>query len=175
MVDITEATMRGGLGECLKATLDKDNLPTYVGIGAGLIAGNAVAKKLQSYYDNNVDAPNKWVQLGTRTAGRLVASGVLCAVSGSMSGSTKEALQMAAVGSTGFVAIDAVRTLGKDPAATDQSWIDDYLTLQVPTRRAVRVSRARPSGRPVALERPAMESAALQPSGTMTRTASLRV
>ena len=182
MVDITEATARGGLGDCLKATLDKDNLPTYVGIGSGLIAGNAVGKKLQSYYDNSVDVgvtPNKWIQLGARTAGRLFTSGVICAVSGSLEGSTKEVAQMAAVGSTGFVAIDTVRTFGQDPGVADPSWIDDYLTLDVPSRRAVvrvpqRVnSRATP--RPVALQRPAMESAALQPEGAITRTASLRV
>jgi hypothetical protein len=181
MVDITEATMRGGLGDCLKATLDKDNLPTYVGLGGGLIAGNAVGKKLQSWYDTSLDVgavPNKWVQLAARTAGRLATSGVICAVSGSLEGSVKETAQMAAVGSTGFVAIDAVRTFGQDPGVPDPSWIDDYLTLQVPTRRAVRVSRvSRAAPRPVALQdgRPAMESAALQPQGVMTRAASLRV
>lgn len=182
MVDISEATLRGGLGDCLKATLDKDNLPTYVGIGSGLIAGNVVGKKLQSWYDNSLvegDVPNKWVQLGARTAGRLVTSAAICAVSGSFEGDMKETAQMAAVGSTGFVAIDTVRTFGQDPGQPDPSWIDEYLTLDVPSRRAVvRVpqrfnSRATP--RPVALQRPAMESAALQPEGAITRTASLRV
>ena len=187
MVDITEATMKGGLGDCLKATLHADNVPTYVGIGTGLIAGNAVGKKLQSWYDNSLDAadvPNKWVQLAARTAGRLGMSGLLCAASGSTEGATKETLQMAAVGSVGFVAVDTIRTFGQDPGAEDPSWIDDYLTLQVPTRRAVRVpqravSRVAPRPvtlqRPVALQRPAMESAALQPQGAVTRTASLRV
>ena len=185
MVDITEASMRGGLGDCLKATLHKDNLPTYVGLGGGLIAGNAVGKKLQSYYDNSVDVgavPNRWLQLAIRTTGRLVTSGLVCAVSGSMEGTTREALQMAAVGSTGFVAVDVLRELGSDPDKPVPSWIDDYLTLQVPARRAVpravnrRVAPRSTSVRPVALQsRPAMESAALQPQGAITRTASLRV
>jgi len=176
-MEITEASMRGGVGECLKATLDKDNLPTYVGIGGGLVAGNFVGKKLQSYYDNSVAVdvvPNKWVQLAARTAGRLVTSGLLCAVSGSVEGEMKETMQMAAVGSTGFVVIDAVRTVG---AGT--TWIDDYLTLQAPVRRAVVQQRAgsRAQIRPVALQgRPAMEAAALAPRGTgrpMMETAAL--
>lgn len=185
MVDITEASMRGGLTECLTATFDPENLPTYVGIGGGLVAGNAVGKKLQSWYDNSVDTaetPNRWIQLGIRTLGRLATSGGLCAVSGSLDGNAKEGMQMAAVGSSGFIVIDIVRELGRDPASTDPSWIDDYLTLQVPTRRAVRVSqravrRTVPlaAPRPVALQRPAMESAALQPEGALMRTASLRV
>lgn len=188
MVGIIEETARGNLSECLKATLDKDNLPTYVGIGSGLIAGNAVGKKLQSWYDNSVDVgvtPNRWVQLGVRTTGRLVTSGLICAVSGSLGEGMKETAQMAAVGSTGFIAIDVVRELGRDPDLPDPSWIDDYLTLQVPARRAVvrtpqranarAVPRVTPAPRPVALQRPAMESAALQPEGAITRTASLRV
>jgi len=180
MVDITEATMRGGVSECLQATLHKDNLPTYVGIGGGLIAGNALGKKIQSWYDNSVETgvdPNKWVQLIARTTGRLVTSGLLCAVAGSLDGEAKEALQMAAVGSTGFVAIDALRTVG-----AGESWVDDYLTLQAPVRRAMprrvqpgRVQPVRAAPRPVALQgRPAMESAALAPQPLM-RTASLRV
>ena len=174
-MDITEATMRGGLSDCLKATLDKSNIPTYVGIGGGLVAGNAVGKKLQSFYDNSVDVgvtPNKWIQFGARTAGRLLASGVLCAISGSLDGEVKETMQMGAVGAAGFVAIDTLRTFG-----AGDSWIDDYLTLQGPVtvRRATRISRATP--RPVALQsgRPAMETAALQPEGALMRTASLRV
>lgn len=178
MVELTEATMRGGVSDCLKATLHKDNLPTYVGIGGGLVVGNAVGKKLQSYYDNTfyVDGdptkglideakvPGKWVQLAARTAGRLAASGLLCALGGSLEGDAKETMQMAAVGSAGFVVIDAARTLGKG-----ESWVDDYLTLEVPVRRAVRRApqrtpqRAAPI-RPVALQgRPAMEAAALAP------------
>lgn len=187
MVDITEASMRGGLTECFTATFDPENLPTYVGIGGGLVAGNAVGKKLQSWYDNSVDTaetPNRWIQLGIRTLGRLATSGVLCAASGSYDkeSAIKEGIQMAAVGSSGFIAIDIVRELGRDPASADPSWIDDYLTLQVPTRRAVRVPqravrRTVPlaAPRPVALQRPAMESAALQPEGALMRTASLRV
>lgn len=186
MVDITEASMKGGIKECFTATLHADNIPTYVGISSGLIAGNAIAKKLQSFYDNSVEVgvtPNRWMQLGIRTAGRLLASGTICAVSGSLEGTMKEGSQMAAVGSAGFVVIDAIRELGRDPAAADPSWIDDYLTLQVPTRRAVRVEQRVPRAsprpvafeRPVALQRPAMESAALQPQGAVTRTASLRV
>ena len=185
MVDITEASMRGGLADCLKATLDPENLPTYAGIGGGLVAGNAVGKKLQSWYDNSLDVgdtPNRWIQLGIRTLGRLATSGGLCAISGSLEGNVKEGMQMAAVGSSGFIAIDVVRELGRDPGSPEPSWIDDYLTLQVPTRRAVRtpqraVRRTVPlaAPRPVVLQRPAMESAALQPEGAVTRTASLRV
>ena len=186
MVDITEASMKGGIADCLMATVDPDNLPTYVGLGGGLIAGNAVGKKLQSYYDNSVEAgvdPNRWIQLGIRTIGRLTTSGLLCSVSGSFDDKAKEGMQMAAIGSTGFIIIDVIRELGRDPAEAEPSWIDDYLTLQVPTRRAVRrnVNRAAPrmmplgTPRPVALQRPAMESAALQPEGALIRTASLRV
>lgn len=186
MVDITEASMRGGFADCLKATLDPENLPTYAGIGGGLVAGNAVGKKLQSWYDNSIEVgvdPNRWVQLGIRTLGRLATSGGLCAISGSLDGNVKEGMQMAAVGSSGFILIDVIRELGRDPGSPDPSWIDDYLTLQqVPTRRAVRVPqravrRTVPlaAPRPVALQRPAMESAALQPEGAVTRTASLRV
>jgi len=179
-MDITEATMRGGIGECLNATLHKDNIPTYVGIGGGLVLGNAVGKKMQSWYDNYSATPNRFVQLGIRTVGRLVTSGAICAFGGSYTGTTKEALQMAAVGSAGFIPIDLVRELGSDPNQATPSWIDDYLTLQVPTRKAVRVSQRsvqRAASRPVALQngRPAMESAALQPEGALMRTASLRV
>lgn len=190
MVDITEASVKGGITECLTATVHADNIPTYAGIGSGLIAGNAVGKKLQSFYDNSVEEgtiPNRWLQLGIRTAGRLITSGAICAFSGSYERDSKmkEGLEMAAVGSAGFIVIDAVRELGRDPGAEDPSWIDDYLTLQVPRRRAVRNStvsqrtmRASPRPvsmqRPVALQRPAMESAALQPEGALMRTASLR-
>lgn len=184
-MEIDDKTMGKGLKECLSSTLHTSNIPTYVGIGGGLVAGNAVAKKLESWYDNSMDAgvnPNRWVQLGIRTAGRLLTSGAVCAVSGSLENAAKEIAQMGAVGAAGFVAIDIARELGRDPAGADPSWIDDYLTLQVPARRAVRaplrsnvknVSRTTP--RPVALNRPAMESAALNPPGAMTRTASLRV
>lgn len=185
-MEIDDKTMAKGLKDCLSKTLHTDNLPTYVGIGGGLVAGNAVGKKLQSWYDNSMEvgtAPNRWVQLAIRTAGRLMTSGAICAVSGSLEGDTKEVAQMAAVGSIGFVAIDVVREFGRDPAGTDPSWIDDYLTLSVPTRRAVARApmrnNARPgsraSPRPVALQRPAMETAALQPDGALMRTASLRV
>jgi len=195
MVDITEATMRGGITDCLKATLHQDNLPTYLGIGGGLIAGNAVGKKLQSFYDNSVDVadvPNRWVQLVARTSGRLLTSGAVCALAGSAEGEMKEGLQMAAVGSIGFVMVDLVRELTKPAAGEEPSWVVDYLTLQGrPTaRRAVPRSRpinraprstvleGRPvtqTSRPVALEgRPAMESAALTAQPLM-RTASLRV
>ena len=187
MVDITEASMKGGIVDCLTATVDPDNLPTYVGLGGGLIAGNAVGKKLQSYYDNSVDVgdvPDRWIQLGIRTLGRLTTSGLLCSVSGSFDDKAKEGMQMAAIGSTGFIIIDIIRELGRDPDAADPSWIDDYLTLQVPVRRAS-VVRGRPRSapramlstapRPVTLQRPAMESAALQPEGALMRTASLRV
>lgn len=187
MVDITQATMKGGVADCLKATLHQDNLPTYLGIGGGLLAGNAVGKKLQSWYDNSMEVgevPNRWVQLVARTAGRLGTSGMVCALAGSADGEMKEGLQMAAVGSIGFVAVDIVRELTKPAAGEEPSWVVDYLTLQgKPTARRA-VPRSRPvnrtprstvlEGRPVALERPAMESAALAPQPLM-RTASLRI
>ena len=131
-------------------------------------------------YDDNLDVgedPDKWIQLVLRTVGRLTTSGLICAVSGSLEGDAKEAMQMAAVGSTGFVVIDTVRTFGtgSEDDGSDASWIDDYLTLQGPvkTRRAVaRAPQRAPQRaiprtaqvRPVALQgRPAMEAAALAP------------
>lgn len=187
-MDITEATMRGGVSECLNATLHKKSIPTYVGVGSGLVLGNAVGKKLSSFYeqkfysdyDNKIlddpsETPDRWVELGLRTVGRLVTSAAICAVSGSYEGDMKDGMKMAAVGSTGFVVIDIVRELGSDPDEATPSWIDDYLTLQgpVPTRRAVARApqrapqRATPRTaqvRPVALQgRPAMEAAALAP------------
>lgn len=181
-MEIDDRTMATGLKDCLSSTLHKSNIPTYVGIGGGLVAGNAVGKKLESFYNNSVDVgatPDRWIQLIIRTAGRLLTSGTICAVSGSLEDDMKEIAQMGAVGAAGFVVIDIIRELGRDPNVADPSWIDDYLTLQVPARRAVprgapragvrTPARAAPRAsrvRPVALQgRPAMEAAALAPRG----------
>jgi len=195
MVDITQATMKGGVMDCLQATLHQDNIPTYLGIGGGLIAGNMVGKKIEDIYNDTKEVgevPDRWVQLIARTTGRLLTSGMVCALAGSADGEMKEGLQMAAVGSVGFVAVDIIRELTKPDVGEEASWIVDYLTLQgrPTTRRAVPRSRLvnRESRqmalenrspvrtpRPVAMQgRPAMESAALAPQPLM-RTASLRI
>lgn len=191
-MEISKATRDAGFVDCLSATVHKDNIPTYVGIGGGLIGGNAVGKAIDNYYVDNSDDPNRWLSLVLRTTGRAVISAGACALSGSYEEGSgeKKTLQMAAVGSLGFVAIDIIREFGRDPDGADPSWIDDYLTLQVPRRRAVtRPSRGTPvraAPRPVSLQdnrsvalqnaRPAMEAAALAPRGDgrpMMETASL--
>ena len=182
-MQIDRATGTTGFMDCLSSTVHKDNIPTYVGIGGGLVLGNAAGKMIDNYYVDNSDDPNRWLSLILRSTGRAIVSAATCALSGSYEDDSgeKKILQMAAVGSLGFVAIDAIRELGRDPDGVDPSWIDDYLTLQVPARRAVtRRTVTRPvslqNTRAVALQRPAMEAAALAPrpgGGPIMETASL--
>jgi len=172
MVELTTATGRAGIEGCFKAAASPDNIPTYAGLGAGLIGGNVVAKEVEKLYtDKKVEAgevPNAMIQFGLRSVGRLLTSAGACALSGSLEGSIREATESAAIGSAGMIAVDLVKSYF--PSDTVKNWAD----LQaVPTRRYVPTTvRAQP--RPVALQRPAMESAALAPKA-LTRTASLRV
>lgn len=173
MVELTSASGRAGIEGCLKAASSPENIPTYAGLGAGLIGGNVVAKELEKLYTDKViedgKVPSGAIQFGIRTVGRLLTSTGACALSGSLDGDMKTAVESAAMGSAGMIAVDLVKSYF--PSDTVKNWAD----LQgVPTRRYVPTTvRARP----VALQagvRPAMESAALAAKPLM-RTASLRV
>ena len=172
MVELTTVTGRAGIKGCVEAATSPDNIPTYAGIGAGLISGNVVAKELEKLYTDKVvedgKVPNTAVQFGIRSVGRLLTSAGMCALSGSLEGKAQIATENAAIGSAGMIAVDLVKSYF--PSDTVKNWAD----LQgVPTRRYVPTTiRAQP--RPVALQRPAMESAALAAKPLM-RTASLRV
>ena len=172
MVELTIATGRAGIKGCIDAAASPDNIPTYTGIGLGLISGNVVAKELEKLYTDKVvedgKVPNSMIQFGIRSVGRLLTSAGMCAISGSLEGKAQVATENAAIGSAGMIAVDAIKSYF--PNETVKNWAD----LQgVPTRRYVPTTvRAQP--RPVALQRPAMESAALAPK-TLMRTASLRV
>lgn len=174
MVELTAATGRAGIKGCLEAAASPDNIPTYAGIGAGLIGGNVMAKEIEKLYtDKKVEAneePNTAIQFGLRSLGRLLTSAGACALSGSLEGKMKTVVENAAVGSAGMIAVDLVKSYA--PGETLKDWAD----LQgVPARRYVRPTvRAQP--RPVALQapRPAMESAALA-TKPLLQTASLRV
>lgn len=172
MVELTTATGRAGLKGCVDAAASLDNIPTYAGIGVGLISGNVVAKELEKLYTDKIvedgKVPNSAIQFGIRSVGRLLTSAGMCALSGSLEGKYQVATENAAIGSAGMIAVDLVKSYF--PSDTVKDWAD----LQgVPTRRYVPTTvRAQP--RPVALQRPAMESAALAPK-TLMRTASLRV
>ena len=172
MVELTTVTGRAGIKGCVEAATSADNIPTYACIGAGLISGNVVAKELEKLYTDKVvedgKVPNTMVQFGIRSVGRLLTSAGMCALSGSLEGKAQVATENAAIGSAGMIAVDLVKSYF--PSDTVKNWAD----LQgVPTRRYVPTTvRAQP--RPVALQRPAMESAALAAKPLM-RTASLRV
>ena len=172
MVELTTITGREGIKGCIEAATSPENIPAYAGIGGGLISGNVVAKELEKLYTNKVvedgKVPNTMVQFGIRSIGRLLTSAGMCALSGSLEGKYRIATENAAIGSAGMIFVDLAKTYA--PGETLKDWAD----LQgVPTRRYVPTTvRAQP--RPVALQRPAMESAALAAKPLM-RTASLRV
>lgn len=170
MVELTSVTGRAGLEGCLKAAASPENIPTYAGLGAGLIGGNVVATELEKLYTNKVieddKVPSGAIQFGIRTVGRLLASTGACALSGSLDGDMRTAVESAAMGSAGMIVVDLIKSYA--PGETLKDWAD----LQgVPTRRYVPTTVRT---RPVALQRPAMESAALAAKPLM-RTASLRV
>ena len=158
MVELTTATGRAGVKGCLEAAASPDNIPTYAGLGVGLIGGNIVAKELEKIYTNKVvgdgNEPNSAIQLGIRSIGRLLTSATLCAVSGSFEGKIREGMESAAMGSAGMILVDGIKTYGGET-------LGNYADLQgVPSRRFVVPNTTRV--RPVALQgRPAMESAAL--------------
>lgn len=168
MVELTSATGRAGLEGCVKAATSPENIPTYAGLGAGIIGGNIVAKELDKMYTTDNAEPSKTVSLLIRSAGRLLASVGACALGGSLEGTMQTGVQSAAIGSAGMIAVDVLKTY-TEAGTTLNDWAD--LSLDVPQRRYVapRTIRAAPQmrngvARPVALQgRPAMESAALAP------------
>ena len=158
MVELTSATGRAGLEGCVKAATSPENIPTYAGLGAGIIGGNIVAKELDKMYTTDRVDPNKAVSLLIRTAGRLLTSVGACAISGSLEGPVQTGAESAAIGSAGMIAVDIIKTFG--PGETLKNWAD--LSIDVPQRRYVAPRTIRATSRPVALQgRPAMESAAL--------------
>lgn len=173
MVELTNVTGRAGLEGCLKAATSPDNIPTYAGLGVGIISGNVVAKESDKLYTNTFyvngdpaqglktagSEPNKGISFLIRSAGRLVASVGLCAVSGSLEGNVQTGAESAAIGSAGMIAVDLVKTYG--PGETLKDWAD--LSIDVPQRRYAAPRTIRATSRPVALQgRPAMEAAALE-------------
>lgn len=111
---------RKGIGGCLQAATSVDNITNYAGIGTGLILGNVLAKEMDKWYSGtladqaNPTSAEKFVQYVARSAGRLVTSAALCTASGGTSKGTKDFLQGAAVGSSGMILVDAVKTYGGD-------------------------------------------------------------
>lgn len=173
MVELTEEFDRGkaGFKGCIEAATSPDNIPTYAGLGMGMIGGNILAKEIEKIYtEKKIDdgeVPSAAVQFVLRTLGRMVATVGLCGASGSLDGAAKTATENAAIASSGMIFVDLIKSYA--PGDTLKDWAD----LQgVPTRRyEPRVIRARAqprpavlqTSRPVALQagRPAMETAAL--------------
>jgi len=140
MVELTTATGRAGFKGCFEAATDVSNIPTYAGIGTGLIVGNVVGKEFDKLYSDKIakipegaepTAMESFLKFTARSAGRLVASAGLCALSGSLSGDIQKAVEASAIGSAGMIAVDVVKTYAPDP-------IGGYADLQsVPMRRYV--------------------------------------
>ena len=53
MVEFTMQTGKAGIQGCLQNVIAQDNIPKYAGIGVGAIAGNAVAKMLENYFESS--------------------------------------------------------------------------------------------------------------------------
>jgi len=148
MVELTTVTGRAGFEGCLKAATDPSNVPTYAGIGAGLIVGNVVGKEFDKLYSDKIakipegaepTTAENFLKFTARSAGRLIASAGLCALSGSLSGDIQKAVESSAIGSAGMIAVDVVKTYAPDP-------IGGYADLQaVPSRRYVNRTALQPA------------------------------
>lgn len=165
MVEYTTGTAKTGVKGCLEAVIDKDNAPTYAGIGMGIVAGNIGSGIVESLYTKRFDVPadaNPIVKFVARSAGRIGMSTVICALSGSATGDTKKVMESAAIGSTGMIAVDVTKSL-VDVYAPEQS---GYFDLQ--TSRPNMVRTIRPRSAPVSLQVPprvAMPAVTAQPTG----------
>lgn len=150
MVEFTMQTGKAGIQGCLQNVIAQDNIPKYAGIGVGAIAGNAVAKMLENYYmANKVDDGTlgfKVKRFAVRSVGRVAFSAAACAVSGSVDGTMNEVLASAAVGSTGVVFIDGVKTFAPVEIATYADLSGNALAVSA-RKPAPTVIRARPTAR----------------------------
>lgn len=150
MVEFTIATGKSGIQGCLQNVVAQENIPKYAGIGVGAIAGNAVAKMFENYYmANKVDDGTlgfKVKRYAVRSVGRVAFSAAACAVSGSVDGTLNEVLASAAVGSTGVVFIDGIKTFAPVEIATYADLSGNSLAVSA-RKPAPTVIRARPTAR----------------------------
>jgi len=148
MVEFTMTTGKAGLQGCLKNIVAADNIPKYAGIGIGAMTGNAVAGIIENYYmTGKVDDGTlgfKVKRFAVRSIGRIATSAAACAVSGSLDGTGKEILASAAIGSTGVVFIDGVKTFAPAPFS-GYADLNGQMPLAISARKpAPTIVRARP-------------------------------
>ena len=131
MVEFTMQTGKAGIQGCLQNVIAQDNIPKYAGIGVGAIAGT-LGFKVKRF--------------AVRSVGRVAFSAAACAVSGSVDGTMNEVLASAAVGSTGVVFIDGVKTFAPVEIATYADLSGNALAVSA-RKPAPTVIRARPTAR----------------------------
>lgn len=153
MVEITGVTAREGIQGCLRTVADVKNAPTYVGIAVGAMGGNVAAGITENMYLKTL-GPNDVGQYLARTTGRLAASAVMCAVSGSFTGDMAEVLESGAVGSAGMVVVDGLKTFAPAPIGGAGGYAD----LQF-------IHARKPLGAPAALQVPARVVPTTMPTG----------
>jgi len=168
-----------GLQGCFANVTDTKNLPTYVGIGAGMVVANGAANMVEKMYldaTGAVKTPGDIVQFLIRTVTRFGTAGLLCALGGSLPDEglvSKQTTEAAAIGAAGVSVIDLYKEFAPVSWGGGPGGIAD---LQPPVR-AMRPTDSRiqtrqmPRPQPRPQPRPMMESTALNARPMMESTA----